>query len=79
LEHVLKRPDTYIGSIEAITQPMWVFDKATSTMKQRPTTYVPGFYKIFDEILVNAADNKVRSLPRFQNQPDDTASKMTRA
>nr|GFD59443.1 DNA topoisomerase 2 isoform X1 [Tanacetum cinerariifolium] len=23
-----------------------------------PTTYVPGFFKIFDEILVNAADNK---------------------
>jgi DNA topoisomerase-2 len=26
----------------------------------RKTTYVPGFYKIFDEILVNAADNKAR-------------------
>lgn len=22
-------------------------------------TYVPGFFKIFDEILVNAADNKI--------------------
>ena len=27
---------------------------------QRELTYVPGLYKIFDEILVNAADNKVR-------------------
>ena len=26
----------------------------------REITYVPGFYKIFDEILVNAADNKQR-------------------
>lgn len=26
----------------------------------REISYVPGFYKIFDEILVNAADNKVR-------------------
>lgn len=25
-----------------------------------PVTYVPGLYKIFDEILVNAADNKQR-------------------
>lgn len=25
----------------------------------RNITYVPGFFKIFDEILVNAADNKV--------------------
>jgi hypothetical protein len=26
----------------------------------RQITFVPGFFKIFDEILVNAADNKVR-------------------
>lgn len=26
----------------------------------RPVSYVPGLYKIFDEILVNAADNKQR-------------------
>lgn len=26
----------------------------------RDISYVPGFYKIFDEILVNAADNKQR-------------------
>lgn len=32
-----------------------------STRLRRDTTYVPGFYKIFDEILVNAADNKVGS------------------
>lgn len=29
-------------------------------MVQREITYVPGLYKIFDEILVNAADNKQR-------------------
>jgi DNA topoisomerase-2 len=34
-EHVLVRPDTYIGSIEAITAPMWVFDTATSMMVNR--------------------------------------------
>lgn len=59
LEHVLKRPDTYIGSIEASQQMMWVFDRKTSAMKYRNITFVPGLYKIFDEILVNAADNKV--------------------
>lgn len=37
---------------------MWVFEKASSTMKLRQCTFVPGLYKIFDEILVNAADNK---------------------
>ena len=29
-------------------------------MEMREVSYVPGLYKIFDEILVNAADNKVR-------------------
>lgn len=29
----------------------------------RNITYVPGFFKIFDEILVNAADNKVSQGP----------------
>jgi DNA topoisomerase-2 len=28
-------------------------------MIQRDVKYVPGFFKIIDEILVNAADNKV--------------------
>ncbi|KAL5612572.1 uncharacterized protein BROUX77_002728 [Berkeleyomyces rouxiae] len=60
LEHVLKRPDTYIGSTERTEQPMWVFNKNTNLMEYRKIRYVPGLYKIFDEILVNAADNKQR-------------------
>ncbi|KAJ2990015.1 hypothetical protein NUW58_g3167 [Xylaria curta] len=61
LEHILKRPDTYIGSIERTEQPMWVFNKETIQMERRPNiSFVPGLYKIFDEILVNAADNKQR-------------------
>ena len=38
---------------------LWVYD-ADAGMNQRDVTYVPGLYKIFDEILVNAADNKQR-------------------
>ena len=59
LEHILLRPDSYIGSTEAITTPLWVLD-ASDKMVYRSVTYVPGLYKIFDEIIVNAADNKVR-------------------
>ncbi|XP_064967328.1 DNA topoisomerase 2-like [Musa acuminata AAA Group] len=58
LEHILLRPDTYIGSVEKHTQPLWVYENGE--MVHRPVTYVPGLYKIFDEILVNAADNKQR-------------------
>ncbi|KOB77742.1 DNA topoisomerase 2 [Operophtera brumata] len=60
LEHILLRPDTYIGSVERATENMWVFDKTKECMVQRELTFVPGLYKIYDEILVNAADNKQR-------------------
>ncbi|KAL6006450.1 hypothetical protein ACLOJK_037404 [Asimina triloba] len=58
LEHILLRPDTYIGSVEKHTQTLWVYEDGE--MACRSVTYVPGLYKIFDEILVNAADNKQR-------------------
>uniref|UniRef100_A0AAQ4PU36 DNA topoisomerase 2 n=1 Tax=Gasterosteus aculeatus aculeatus TaxID=481459 RepID=A0AAQ4PU36_GASAC len=59
LEHILLRPDTYIGSVEPVTQQMWVYDEDDG-LNCRDVTFVPGLYKIFDEILVNAADNKQR-------------------
>ena len=47
--------------METIKQPMWTFDVDTKRMVHREVQYVPGFFKIVDEILVNAADNKVRN------------------
>jgi DNA topoisomerase-2 len=58
LEHILKRPDTYIGSVERTEKQMWVYNTTTDSMEFREVSFVPGLYKIFDEILVNAADNK---------------------
>ncbi|EGV63849.1 hypothetical protein CANTEDRAFT_104632 [Yamadazyma tenuis ATCC 10573] len=66
LEHILKRPDTYIGSVEKSPIEMWCFDAATEQMVFKEVTIVPGLYKIFDEILVNAADNKIRD-PTMKN------------
>ena len=67
VEHVLKRPDTYIGSVERQDMEMWVWDadkeagsSVVGKMAHRLTSFVPGLYKIFDEILVNAADNRQR-------------------
>ena len=47
-----------VGSIERVTQPMWVLQDESIISKE--ITYTPGLYKIYDEILVNAADNKQR-------------------
>ncbi|TNN65299.1 DNA topoisomerase 2-alpha [Liparis tanakae] len=59
LEHILLRPDSYVGSVEPVTQQMWVYDEEDG-LNSRDVTFVPGLYKIFDEILVNASDNKQR-------------------
>lgn len=77
LEHVLLRPDTYIGSVERLSQPMWVLD--SGRLVNRTTSYIPGLYKIFDEILVNAADNKQRDSSMNKLQVDvDPASNTIR-
>lgn len=59
LEHILLRPDTYVGSVDSQTMQMWVLNDSGEAPKMvnKNITFCPGFYKIFDEIIVNAADN----------------------
>ena len=58
-EHVLIRPDTYIGDIEPTNEPMWIYNYDMKVMEKKSITYTPGFLKIFDELLVNARDASV--------------------
>ncbi|GJM90502.1 hypothetical protein PR202_ga06788 [Eleusine coracana subsp. coracana] len=57
-EEILLRPDGYIGSVERRRQNLWVFEGGY--MRQREVCYSPALNKIFDEIIVYAADNKQR-------------------
>ncbi|ULU00519.1 hypothetical protein L3Y34_001170 [Caenorhabditis briggsae] len=60
-EHVLLRPDTYIGGVAMReSQFVWIRNSETRRMFTKEVSYPPGLLKIFDEILVNAADNKSR-------------------
>lgn len=59
-EHVLTLPDTYIGSVSADQIPAWIYNEESKKMEYKNITYVPGLYKIYDEILVNAHDHSVR-------------------
>ena len=59
-EHILKKPDTYIGSIEMTEAETFVYDSATSSIVQRTIHYIPGLYKLFDEGAVNSRDHFVR-------------------
>ena len=73
LEHVLKKPDTYIGSIEpcettdfitttdnGATGDTTLATLANITMTRKPFRYIPGLYKLFDEGIVNMRDHVVR-------------------
>ena len=54
IEHVLKRPDSYVGPVELGTEPYWILNGEKFSKKN--LKYSPALLKIFDEILVNAID-----------------------
>lgn len=60
-EHILELPDTYIGSVDKVRQARWVINAESTAMDFEEVDFVPGLYKIFDEILVNALDQRVRA------------------
>lgn len=59
-QHILDRPDSYIGSTKLTTEERFVFDNKTKKITKKIVEYNPGLIKIFDEILVNAIDHTVR-------------------
>jgi len=50
----------YVGSTHKHEKKMFIYDEKTEKIVFKKISFAPGFYKIFDEILVNAADNKQR-------------------
>lgn len=70
-QHILDNPDTYIGSIEQVDAPMWVFDEETKKIMLKTIDYIPGLYKLFDEGIVNCRDHVVR-----MHQCDDPDKKL---
>ncbi|KAJ9448619.1 DNA topoisomerase 2 [Diplonema papillatum] len=62
-QHVLQRPDMYVGSPRKVQLSTWVVPDAHEPCDQqfKSIEIVPAFVKIFDEILVNVADNFQRT------------------
>jgi DNA topoisomerase II len=74
-EHVLLRPDMYLGSIKETEEFMWILiegehnnkksdESEDSTSKphiiRKQIKFVPGLFKIFDEALVNCRDHYIK-------------------
>ena len=70
-EHILKKPDTYIGSIEMTEAETFVYDSATSSIVHRTIHYIPGLYKLFDEGAVNSRDHFVRQEQAIRDAKPD--------
>lgn len=61
VEHVLKRPSMYIGSIKPHTEEVYLFNTAKKKFEPTEITYNPGFLKLFDEIVSNSVDEHKRN------------------
>lgn len=59
-DHIYELPDTYIGSVEPAQIETYLYDPKDEKMEKTTITYIPGLYKIFDEIAVNSLDHIMR-------------------
>ena len=66
-EHILSLPDTYIGSIQTAEETTFV--RRDDAFVQETLAVNPGFYKLVDELLVNAHDHVVRLRQRNSENP----------
>ena len=69
-EHILHSPDTYVGSVEATTDELWYYDSENKKMVKSSLTYVPGEYKLYDEIVVNSVDQYIRLMEMSRKNKD---------
>jgi len=66
IEHVLIRPDTYIGSVQKETKTSFVAtnfedDLRNTKMVYKEVNFSSGFVKLFDEAITNASDHAIRT------------------
>jgi DNA topoisomerase-2 len=66
-EHILSLPDTYIGSIETAQEEVFLRDG--DSFKATTIPFNPGFYKLIDELLVNAHDHAIRLRQKKSETP----------
>ena len=58
--HIYETTDTYAGSDQMIKAPLATMKEGDTTIKITETDYIPVIYKMFDEIIVNARDQRER-------------------
>jgi DNA topoisomerase-2 len=59
-EHLLLKPDMYIGSVKPDFIETFLANDCGNGMVKSTIQYIPGMFKIFDEIVANAIDQSIR-------------------
>jgi DNA gyrase/topoisomerase IV subunit B len=59
-EHVLNKPNMYIGSTDVDPYDIWLISSDNTKVEKRKVDYIPALFKIFDEIVDNATDHYYR-------------------
>ena len=73
LEHILLKPDTYIGSVEMTTEHLYIYKDGK--IQPESIEYNPALSKMFDEGIVNCADHHVRT--KNKQMTDSTVDLVT--
>ena len=69
LEHILKKPDTYIGSIQLTECTEYTASEASISLAT--FSHIPALYKLVDEGLVNMRDHVIRQAQAIKDGKPD--------
>ena len=65
IKHIKELPDTYVGSSLSEEKELYVYEN--NKIQKNTINWVPALYKIFDEIIVNAYDQFIRTSQDSKN------------
>lgn len=70
IEHVLKRPARYVGSVKEIERQMFVFDSQSQKIVKQNVNYIPSLIKLVREPIDNSIDENIRTNGLFADKID---------
>lgn len=75
LDHIIKRPNIWVGSIKEELKMMYIYDSSEGKISMDEITYSPAMLKIFDEVLSNSCDEFRRETNLGLNEIKVTVNK----
>jgi len=70
IEHVLLRPNMYLGSIRPIEVYGYLYNTTISKFEYTKYSYIPSLIKCVNEVVDNAVDEYIRTNGKFSNKID---------